>query len=504
MILFLLLVVSAAAQTRQEQDPCVQSATFTHNPMRSCATLHRSAQNLEEHSRTSAVRNAAGIQLPPRAPESANSQTLCATLPTLTSAKNAIQAHVDTLVPINEAADQLLANLRTYEREIAPRYEQISERMIAVAECLRNSQTWLEFRRINQCLTEANLSRADYDNWRNALSQNVQDAAAVLPRYRLAREEMRRLEARAGRAASVIQEALRTHRANLSEVNSRMDSVRLNFRCQSTNPRDAASMRFGEGGIIRDPHAPNNVEALIRDSTVRLQARGPGGRSSTGSGFYARSYGENGTEQYRLITADHVATENWNDPNSTLRREISISPAGETRESLRTRFSTYGDVAQTDRRNDVSTQAGSPGPALDVVMEGNQPQVGQSFILSGHPVNTHQGQYVNLNCTFIGYYTRTGQYVMDCPTPYGTHVGGMSGGPAVDANTGIAWGVIVAQGNDRGERSSQRIVVSPIQQTSQGAVIAGQQQAIESRNCYDFGPAYNALPRSCSFNPGRR
>lgn len=236
----------------------------------------------------------------------------------------------------------------------------------------------------------------------------------------------------------------------------------------------------------------SSVEKNVRESTFKAS----GTDNSFGTGFIAKTTGPDGKPIYHNVTAEHVALDDKN-------KVMPLWKKGDGSEKNNGDLLFSESSSEMDSKNDVAIQKGGYGPGLPVQSGQNVPKEGQEFIMAGHPGNIYDGQYVNMSCRFLGYGTGTsaGYYVLDCPTS-NTHMGGLSGGPMVDPNTGAVWGVASKQdstidSNDFVQYNNNRVIVSPIQQAKDGRILTGPQNNVQG-NCYDAGVAF---PLPCHVSP---
>ncbi len=221
-----------------------------------------------------------------------------------------------------------------------------------------------------------------------------------------------------------------------------------------------------------------------------------------GSGFRVKTIGPDGKPIYQNVTAGHVVLDDFYDPNNNGMEDLKASPAGDIRGDQQDTLS-IESIETMDRKHDVVTYKSGYGPALPVKSGEANPKVGQEFVLAGHPVSTYGSNYVNMSCSFLGYGAgdKSGYYVLDCPTA-NTSVGGMSGGPMVDPNTGTVWGVATDQGSAFDDQGTwlyrdNRIFVSPIQTGNNGQILTGPQN-YDSGNCYYVD---HTIPQPCYVSP---
>lgn len=153
-----------------------------------------------------------------------------------------------------------------------------------------------------------------------------------------------------------------------------------------------------------------------------------------------------------------------------------------------------------DRAGDVITLPASGREGLQIAAAGDIPRPGQEFTLHGHP-GSSEFVYTSLSCRMMGYTPGLHSeyvYMLDCPSA-SRSIGGMSGGPMVDPNSGVVYGVVSAEYHPvaPGMAYPGRILVAPIRQEG-GNIVTGPEPRIVERNCY-YGP--RSEPRPCSILP---
>ncbi len=242
------------------------------------------------------------------------------------------------------------------------------------------------------------------------------------------------------------------------------------------------------------------TEKALRDSVFYVEKPKTG---EVGSLFHAQTTDAKGAAHTYEVTAGHVAMTNIFDQNSQEMAELKTAPAGRRFDAQDAGQYEYSRD-ELDRKHDVAIRPTGYGPGLIVKTAAAEPKIGQEFELAGHPVESYGMNYINIVCTFMGYGTRevSGYYALQCPAAE-ISLGGMSGGPMVDPQSGQVWGVNANQGgyydaNGDRLRENNMVFVSPIQQDPSGAILTGPQGYRYSTNCYDIG---SIVSKPCYITP---
>lgn len=348
---------------------------------------------------------------------------------------------------------------------------------------------------VADCQRVMSVSQAQLNQWELGTGKRVSQLVAKDPKARSVlndqfneaeklleeiNENQRKLYAEQARLEKEFKE-LNTKRMAISDKYScgdkpnAMDPLLVS---KDANKPGGVAVEAGTGKL-------SSVDENLRDSTFSVANE----RGDRATSFRAVTTGPDGKPIYHDVTNVHVVAEDFENQKTLNLLDTEVSPAGPK--------AGLGDAqryeiaeGKYDRLNDVVIRQNEiAGPALPVVKDGATPELDQQFVAAGHPGAKYNGAYVNMSCTFQGYEASSGYYVMNCPTG-GSFVGGMSGGPVVDRNTGQVWGVVAEhqqlQTMPNGQpKYRDEIFVSPIQQNSTGQILTGQQRSFTYSHCYD-------------------
>lgn len=179
--------------------------------------------------------------------------------------------------------------------------------------------------------------------------------------------------------------------------------------------------------------------------------------------------------------------------------EADLDPVAEQGKGLGGIFHFSRDPGMSHFEADAVLQVIQPETTdLRLVQAGQQPRLGQNFIVAGYPL-ANEVKYKSVRCQFIGYGSssegRANGYYLYCPEKESLR--GMSGGPLVDSE-GRAWGIVVEHDSE-----ANVVVATPLAHEA-GKPQIGISQTFVTDLCYGEKLDKNliAKPGRCQIFPG--
>lgn len=491
---------SVPSHQREAERHCKQSSTINHPETQKCK-LHfidvRERKDAFKDFESDSARKTAATGEATAASSNADTGAQCALNRTLATAASEYNQLARVLATLEKQNHEQLLRITNYMNNQGNDFIIIARQMKAYAECARRQmRTHSNGRSANdQCALQHTITPED----RRAYTQELRGslpalnlgrdtsqarALASFEEFKKIREEARLLGRNLGKRIGEVKKTFDSTQARRSEITRRYrcpaSEVSPNARIMD-RPNAGAPEDTPMGRPLTDDEYRKAREELKRHSTRMEQ---PDGRA--GTGYFATTIGPDGKPRTHLVSAAHVGHQDWNDPMNFGRDPLTVHSAG-----LRPDPIGAGEFpvepGQFDRANDTIVKPIEQGEGMRVVPAGTVPTDDQEFVMGGHPGIHTGGEYANMRCSFMGYQSGTGHYVMDCPTN-NQFIGGYSGGPVVDKE-GRVWGTVVQQGTqyrpDGTYFRDNRVFVSPIFNNPDGSLGLGNQRTFVAPRCYN-------------------
>jgi hypothetical protein len=330
-------------------------------------------------------------------------------------------------------------------------------------------------------------SREDESIIRNTLRLDprilLRQSEMVQRKLSQAKEELECLKQSRLGIQKIVDERRTAIPERIASLQARRAQITERYRCTDPSTAEAPQrLRPPKGDVTPSGTGEGEGDKALselREHTTRMRSptNGPGA-----TGFYATTVGPDGVSRTHLVTAVHVGAENFFDTHNLNQADLSVSTAARLPTEGSDLFRPQIEPQLYDKGNDVMIRpTGNEHGGMLVAPAGATPTMNQEFLMGGHP-GIQGSEFTYMRCQFQGYEGATGKYVMNCPTG-NRFIGGMSGGPVVDAQTGQAWGVITQQGAI-GTIRDDRVFVTPISNGNNGTIVIGQQGNFLSDNCF--------------------